>query len=109
MSMARYHINPATGNPGICRARKSCPFGDLDTEHYSSKNEARRAYEKKMNLKKVSESRRLRIEQGKKITVTPEEARLSSATSGRLEAKDHTLQTAEAKPWDELTDEEFAT
>ena len=46
--MARYHINPRTGNPGICRAKKSCPFGDLATAHYSSKTEARRAYEAAM-------------------------------------------------------------
>jgi hypothetical protein len=43
--MARYHINPKTGNPGICRATKVCPFGDLQSDHYSSTSEARDAYE----------------------------------------------------------------
>ncbi len=46
--MSRYHINPATGEPGICRATKVCPFGDLATAHYSSKTEARHACEAAM-------------------------------------------------------------
>jgi hypothetical protein len=42
--MARYHINPKTGNPGICRAKEQCPFGDA-SNHYDSKEEAHKAYE----------------------------------------------------------------
>jgi hypothetical protein len=43
--MARYHINPETGNPGKCSAQAgNCPFGD-DLAHYSSPEEAREAYE----------------------------------------------------------------
>jgi hypothetical protein len=42
--MAKYHINPRTGNPGICRAHKQCPFGG-ESEHYGSESEARQAYE----------------------------------------------------------------
>jgi len=50
--MARYHINPETGNPNKCSAQAgNCPFkseaGDEAT-HYSSKNEARAGYEQKM-------------------------------------------------------------
>ena len=46
--MAKYHINPKTGNPGVCRAQEGkCPFGAAD-EHYSSPQEARLAYEKLM-------------------------------------------------------------
>ena len=33
------------GEAGICRARKSCPFGDLETEHFATADEARAAYE----------------------------------------------------------------
>ena len=40
-----YHINPETGNPGLCKATKSCPFGDIDKDHYASQDEARKAYE----------------------------------------------------------------
>lgn len=43
----RYHINEK-GNPGICRAKKRCRFGDLSSEHYSTKEEARAAYERRM-------------------------------------------------------------
>lgn len=44
--MARYHVNPKTGNPGLCAAKQSCPFGSLDSDHYDSSIEAREAYEK---------------------------------------------------------------
>ena len=42
--MARYHISPKTGNPGVCRAVQSCPFGG-DADHYSTPAEARQAFE----------------------------------------------------------------
>lgn len=42
-----YHVNPQTGNPGKCRAKTSCPYGDLDTEHYATRDSARAAYENK--------------------------------------------------------------
>ena len=42
--MSAYHINPATGEPGQCRAMKSCPFGDAD-DHFVSAEKARAAYE----------------------------------------------------------------
>ena len=44
--MARFHINPKTGNPGQCRAQQACPFGGAE-DHYSSQEEARAAYERK--------------------------------------------------------------
>lgn len=44
--MARYHINPQTGDPGVCKAMVKCPYGDLDKDHYDSKEAARKAYEK---------------------------------------------------------------
>ena len=43
--MARYHLNPETGDPGLCRARRgSCPYGG-PAVHYGSAEEARVAYE----------------------------------------------------------------
>lgn len=42
--MAKYHIT-AKGNPGLCRATKRCPLGG-ENEHYSTKEEAQKAYEK---------------------------------------------------------------
>jgi hypothetical protein len=42
--MASYHVNPETGNPGVCRAKISCRFGDSD-KHFDSKEAAREAYE----------------------------------------------------------------
>lgn len=43
--MARYHVNPRTGEPGPCRARVACPYGDLTKDHFDSKEDARAAYE----------------------------------------------------------------
>lgn len=42
--MAKFHIDPS-GNPGKCRARIRCPWGDLDADHYPSERTARKAYE----------------------------------------------------------------
>lgn len=43
----RYHVN-SKGEAGVCRAKKTCPFGDLESDHYSSPEEARQAYEQEM-------------------------------------------------------------
>jgi hypothetical protein len=71
--MPRYHINPRTGNPGICRAEKSCPFGDMESDHYSSKEAAREAYELEMgsggqNNSPETEDKRTRIDVPKEVT-----------------------------------------
>lgn len=47
--MAKYHISPTTGNPGVCRAAHACPFGGAD-EHYDSATEAREAFENAMTM-----------------------------------------------------------
>lgn len=48
MAGTRYHIHPQTGVPGKCRAQVSCPFGDLETEHYATPEAARAAFEETM-------------------------------------------------------------
>lgn len=43
--MAKFHINPETGDAGSCKATQGkCPFGG-ESEHYPSADEARAAYE----------------------------------------------------------------
>lgn len=45
--MAKFHINPETGDPGKCSAEDGkCPFGG---EHFASEAEARKSYEVSMN------------------------------------------------------------
>jgi len=45
--MSKFHINQETGEVDTCRASKGrCPFGGSE-DHYSSKKEARTAYENK--------------------------------------------------------------
>ena len=45
--MTKIHINPKTGDPSACRSVKgNCPFGGAE-EHYTSKDAALKAYEKK--------------------------------------------------------------
>jgi hypothetical protein len=39
-----YHINPITGDVGLCRAQHQCPLGARD-EHYATALEAREIYE----------------------------------------------------------------
>src|SRR5690606_16781883 len=51
--MAKYHIDPA-GNPGLCRATKRCPFGDLTQDHYESEPMARKAYEIENTMRLLS-------------------------------------------------------
>ena len=41
--MAKYHIN-GKGEPGLCRARKTCPFGSAE-DHYPSREAAQQAFE----------------------------------------------------------------
>lgn len=57
---SRYHINPKTGNANVCRAKfGNCPYEVNDfAEHYESKAEAQKVYEKQME-NPVSEISRL--------------------------------------------------
>lgn len=48
--MARYHINPLTGNPTVCKAKIKCRFGGMEHDHYDSKEEAREAYERSAEI-----------------------------------------------------------
>lgn len=50
--MAKYHLNPETGEAGVCRALAgNCPFS-AGSEHYSSVEEARASYEAIMEGKR---------------------------------------------------------
>jgi len=54
--MSKYHVNPETGNPGVCKATTgNCPFGSDDL-HFNTKWEARISYEQSQRdeiLKKI--------------------------------------------------------
>lgn len=45
--MPKYHINPQTGDPGVCTAKIACRYGS-STEHYDSVDSARAHYERNM-------------------------------------------------------------
>lgn len=47
--MARFHLNPETGEPGSCRARKHCPFGGDDI-HFPDAKSARENFERTQQL-----------------------------------------------------------
>lgn len=47
MAIKRYHVNPETGNSGICLAQRRCRFG-ADSFHYPSAYDARARYERDM-------------------------------------------------------------
>jgi len=46
--MTKYHFNPATGEPGACRAEVACPFGLPLDGHFHSLREAAVAAEEKL-------------------------------------------------------------
>lgn len=45
--MNKYHINPKTGKPGICRAKTQCRFGEA-SDHYDTPAAAQEGYEEMM-------------------------------------------------------------
>lgn len=47
--MAKYHINPETGDPGECKAEIKCRFGSPE-DHYTSPEAARKAFEERQPL-----------------------------------------------------------
>jgi hypothetical protein len=52
--MTSYHIHPTTGTPAACRATQGrCPFGAAQ-EHYSSKDDARKAFEIQMQAESLN-------------------------------------------------------
>lgn len=52
--MPKYHINPESGNPYNCTAKPgNCPHAG-DSEHYSTKDAARNAFEKSQELATVA-------------------------------------------------------
>lgn len=55
--MPKYHLSPKTGNPGVCKAKYKCAFGDIETEHYETVELARAAFEDKMRSQSVTSSR----------------------------------------------------
>lgn len=56
--MAKFHINPSTGEAGACSAVKGkCPFGG-PADHYGSADEARAAYEVTMSSHAVVPQKR---------------------------------------------------
>lgn len=58
--MAKYHISQA-GNPVICNAKIKCRLGDMENDHYESKEEAYADMEIKEEAKDLNENRRERI------------------------------------------------
>jgi hypothetical protein len=54
--MAKYHINPTTGNVGVCKAKHQCRFGG---EHFDSKKDAlaygERILSSETNVKEVAQ------------------------------------------------------
>jgi hypothetical protein len=54
----KFHINPETGNPGVCRAKYNCRFGG-DRIHFDSKEEAREDYEMRMSSKGINGPKRV--------------------------------------------------
>ena len=52
--MGRYHINPKTGDPSICKAKISCPFSS-EFEHFENEIAARKFFEREMEKPTVND------------------------------------------------------
>lgn len=57
MALKRYHINPESGEVGLCVARRRCRFGG-DAVHYPSDVDARMAYERRMERAQLKGAQR---------------------------------------------------
>lgn len=60
--MAKYHITKK-GEPGVCRATKTCPLGG-ESEHYSNKEEAAKAFEEKQSENLIPKQKALSFPRG---------------------------------------------
>ena len=64
----KYHVNDS-GEPGLCKAEKHCPFGG-DNQHYADKELARKAYELSMGYQMTkAEVNPGKKEKAKKVNV----------------------------------------
>lgn len=72
----RYHVSPYTGEPGVCEARVRCPFSDLETEHYPSREEAQAAWNASMAKHSLSR----RKSSVPRVTALPPTARVSPSS-----------------------------
>ncbi len=88
--MAKFHINPKTGEPGQCRAEKQCPFGG-DEAHFTSKEAARQAYEAAQPT----------------FTPEPEEDPYAHLSDQELEKLEHASMGTHRSAREPLTDEEY--
>lgn len=82
--MAKFHINPETGNPGTCRAAEGkCPFG-ADAPHFASKEEARRNFEQRQGGSFVSGTSGLPDYAQRVLNNPPEVPLEQGATSAKI-------------------------
>lgn len=84
--MQKYHLSPKTGNPGVCKAKYKCAFGDIETEHYDSRELARAAYEEKMSSEATS------------LPKSPARVKIQSAEKFQEILEDYERKNATVKP-----------
>ena len=84
MPGAKFHIT-TTGQARPCKATKACPYGDLTTDHYDTKEEARAAYEKKASqeFSEVAPKLTKKIEKPIKVPRLTEEDNIARENSRR--------------------------
>jgi hypothetical protein len=105
MMKIKFHINPETGDPGRCQADKKCRFAS-SSEHYSTPEAAREAYENIMKPEPVMyyhmntsgdpekcRGKKCRIASSKEHYATPDEA----IEAYGVPTEPHPLRTAQGK------------
>lgn len=77
MAEQRFHINPETGKPNICRARKPENCRYFGEDHYDSREEAQAAYERSQETELLGEPKRKGAdgpsEDRRALTASPED------------------------------------
>lgn len=87
-----YHINLA-GQVGECKAEIACPFGDLDADHYTTREQAAAAYEASMKGKEVATFRKREAH----FAVVSEEQKALDRAEAQYVAKLKALKTPTTK------------
>jgi len=59
--VSRFHVNPVSGNTGVCKAYYDCPFGDKETAHFDTAAEARTFFEESQETFAPAKKKRDRV------------------------------------------------
>lgn len=98
--MTRYHINPESQRPNICRAKIRCDFAvdGQEPPHFGTKQEARKYVEEELTTEYGATSSVSKAE--KTEVAKPKAKKLTKAQKDRLEGAEHARNAVEKRGFD---------